>query len=237
MTKTIYAILLIIIVLALAGYWLFVYKSPAVNNNKTPAITNFDECAAAGNPIMESYPRQCNANGQTFTETIPASLNADGARLIAANNKECGIVGVLSGQYTYNENSKTWWFDIERNLELGDDGCNPACVVSDLTKTAEVNLRCTGLIEPSEPAGEKIRQLFTQKYPTYAETLTVRIAQETASHVRGTIVFVDGEPGGIFLAAKIDGNWQIVHDGNGEIPCSLSSYGFPNDMLSDCAAE
>jgi hypothetical protein len=33
-------------------------------------ITNFDECVAAGNPVMESYPRQCSANGQTFTEDL-----------------------------------------------------------------------------------------------------------------------------------------------------------------------
>jgi len=36
----------------------------------TPPITNFEECAAAGNPVMESYPRQCAANGNTFTEVI-----------------------------------------------------------------------------------------------------------------------------------------------------------------------
>jgi hypothetical protein len=35
-------------------------------------ITNFEECEAAGNPIMESYPRQCAANGETFTEEIDA---------------------------------------------------------------------------------------------------------------------------------------------------------------------
>jgi heat shock protein HslJ len=34
-------------------------------------ITSFEECAAAGYPIMESYPRQCNADGQTFTEVLP----------------------------------------------------------------------------------------------------------------------------------------------------------------------
>lgn len=34
------------------------------------AATNFEECAALGNPIMESYPRQCRANGQTFVEII-----------------------------------------------------------------------------------------------------------------------------------------------------------------------
>jgi len=35
------------------------------------AITNFEECVAAGNPILESYPRRCQAkDGQTFTEVI-----------------------------------------------------------------------------------------------------------------------------------------------------------------------
>ena len=34
-------------------------------------ITNFDECIAAGNPIMESHPRQCrSSDGQTFVEDI-----------------------------------------------------------------------------------------------------------------------------------------------------------------------
>lgn len=33
---------------------------------------NFVECAANGNPVMESYPRQCRAeNGQLFVEEIP----------------------------------------------------------------------------------------------------------------------------------------------------------------------
>jgi len=31
-------------------------------------IASFKECVAAGNPVMESYPRQCKANGQTFVE-------------------------------------------------------------------------------------------------------------------------------------------------------------------------
>jgi len=33
-------------------------------------ITSFAECAAAGYPIMESYPRQCRAGGQTFVEAV-----------------------------------------------------------------------------------------------------------------------------------------------------------------------
>jgi hypothetical protein len=36
----------------------------------TTQVTNFEECIKAGNPVMESYPRQCSANGKTFTEEI-----------------------------------------------------------------------------------------------------------------------------------------------------------------------
>jgi len=33
-------------------------------------ISNFEECIGAGNPAMESYPRQCRAGDNTFTEVI-----------------------------------------------------------------------------------------------------------------------------------------------------------------------
>jgi hypothetical protein len=33
-------------------------------------ITDFDECVIAGNPVMESYPRQCRADGKIFVENI-----------------------------------------------------------------------------------------------------------------------------------------------------------------------
>lgn len=40
--------------------------------NNSSEITNFEECMAAGNPAMESYPRQCRdpLSGQTFVEVI-----------------------------------------------------------------------------------------------------------------------------------------------------------------------
>lgn len=34
-------------------------------------INNFEECAAAGNPVMESYPEQCRtADGRLFVRVI-----------------------------------------------------------------------------------------------------------------------------------------------------------------------
>lgn len=47
-----------------AGYWY-------VHQQAVPPITSFSECAAAGNPVMESNPRQClTKDGMHFTEEI-----------------------------------------------------------------------------------------------------------------------------------------------------------------------
>lgn len=36
----------------------------------TGQVTNFEECVAAGNSVMESYPRQCRHNGTIYIEEI-----------------------------------------------------------------------------------------------------------------------------------------------------------------------
>ena len=38
--------------------------------DEKPTITNFEECVAAGNPVMESYPRQCSDGENTYVEDI-----------------------------------------------------------------------------------------------------------------------------------------------------------------------
>lgn len=41
-----------------------------------PQITSFEQCAAAGNPVMESYPRQCRTqDGKHFVEQIDIKNN------------------------------------------------------------------------------------------------------------------------------------------------------------------
>jgi hypothetical protein len=47
-----------------------------INNRKEMTINSYDECAAAGYPILESYPEQCTApNGKTYTR-IPSQEKA-----------------------------------------------------------------------------------------------------------------------------------------------------------------
>jgi hypothetical protein len=135
-----------------------------------PVITNFEECIAAGNPAMESYPRQCRANDQTFVEELeedcgcvcgpedswceakqecleswvedcPGTMYTyEQARAIALNS---GITeDQLTGDFVYNENTETWWLD----LNIKKEGCKPAMVIDEKTQSAEINWRCTGLI-------------------------------------------------------------------------------------------
>ncbi len=42
----------------------------SVDDDSEIIVTNFEECIAAGNPAMESYPRQCIHEGQHFVEDI-----------------------------------------------------------------------------------------------------------------------------------------------------------------------
>lgn len=49
--------------------------APTENEEEVQEPTSFTECVAAGNPVMESYPRQCNTpSGGHFVEDIGNEL-------------------------------------------------------------------------------------------------------------------------------------------------------------------
>lgn len=77
----------------------------------------------------------------TQTATPPMSL-ADAKQI--ASQSTCMQSGTLKDTAVYNPNSNTWWIDLDANAP----GCNPACIVSVATNTAEVNWRCTGAAVP-----------------------------------------------------------------------------------------
>lgn len=83
-------------------------------------------------------------NNEVQINLINSIISEAKARIIA--EKSCIKGGEALSAGTYNENSKTWLFDA--NLNATRAGCNPACVVNEKTKTAEINWRCTGLKEP-----------------------------------------------------------------------------------------
>jgi len=51
------------------------------------SVSSFDECVKAGNPVMESYPRQCRHGERTYTEVIETA--ADLIEKSCTNSSEC----------------------------------------------------------------------------------------------------------------------------------------------------
>ncbi|MBN2014761.1 MAG: DUF333 domain-containing protein [Candidatus Altiarchaeota archaeon] len=116
-------------------------------NSCVPVVNSFEDCVNAGYPVMESYPRQCKTpDGRTFTEEVcmtatGESMSLSEAKQIAVES-ECG--DRLKDTAFCNSNTGTWWID----LDIEQQGCNPACIVDIEAKTAEINWRCTGLLPP-----------------------------------------------------------------------------------------
>jgi hypothetical protein len=100
MKKWLKWVLIVLGVLIIISLGIFVYSilNPRVIGE--PAVpSNFEECLAAGNPAMESYPRQCHdsISGRTFTEEIfvtclPEQRNVDAC--IEIYQPVCGTVHV-----------------------------------------------------------------------------------------------------------------------------------------------
>ncbi len=97
-------IILIIVVIAIAGTGWWIYK-----NDKPVSINSFEECVAAGYPIMESYPEQCRTpEGQTFTRDIGNEL--DKSDLIRVTSPRPGDK-VTSPLTIRGEARGTWYFE------------------------------------------------------------------------------------------------------------------------------
>ncbi len=61
-----------------------------------PKVTNFEECVAAGYPVMESYPRQCRTPDELFIENVS---------VVGGEKDENGCL--ISAGYSWNESTQT----------------------------------------------------------------------------------------------------------------------------------
>ena len=97
MKKILLAGAAVVIVAGAAVWWQFGRK-------ESKPITSFKECVAAGNQIMESYPRQCKTkDGRTFVENVPSLpvLPAEGESPVAgicAESREENMIRVEVNQ-------------------------------------------------------------------------------------------------------------------------------------------
>jgi len=98
-----------------------------------------------------------------------------------------------------------------------------------------VSGKCEDVFEENKETA--IKNLFADKYGKDALEITIEINQETENHIKGGVVLPPGgsENSGMFLAAKVNDEWELVHDGQGAVPCLVAAeYNFPADMVKQC---
>ncbi|OGC47366.1 hypothetical protein A2886_01955 [candidate division WWE3 bacterium RIFCSPHIGHO2_01_FULL_42_13] len=110
--KFLYLLIIIVAILTVA----FVFSNKPVKE-----ITSFDECIAAGNPILESYPAQCIANGRGFRQDIGNELEKIDLIMIASPRPNETVSSPLE---ISGEARGTWYFEADFPVYLYDASGN-----------------------------------------------------------------------------------------------------------------
>ncbi len=110
-------------------------------------ITTDQECIGCADE--EEPEEETEEVPEEEEEVTQEGLTLEEARQIALNSS-CMEEGNITDNYTYNNYTHTWWFD----MDIEKPGCAPACVVDELNRSAEINWRCTGLIPENETTEE-----------------------------------------------------------------------------------
>lgn len=141
-------------------------------------ITNFEECAAAGNPIGESYPRQCWYGGRTFVENIGNELEkADLIRVYSPRPNQA----IRSPLTITGEARGYWFFEASFPVVLTDgDGL----IMAQGIATAQI-----------DPATGEINWMTTDFVPFEAE-LAFTVDKNALSN-KGTLILHKDNPSGL----------------------------------------
>ena len=91
----------------------------------------------------------------------------------------------------------------------------------------------TPTVDETESLKTVIKQLLIQEHGSSANGLIITVSKMTGDYAKGGASEQGG--GGIWLAAKINNQWQLVFDGNGVPDCQniKANYKFPADILTN----
>lgn len=119
---------------------------------------------------------------------------------------------------------------------LGGDKDAHGCVGSAGYQWCEIKQKCLRSWEEecSISSEDEVKTVLANKYKKSISDVTLKAVKKTDNHMSGSVNFSPGGvgEGGMFLAVKINNQWQVVFDGNGSVDCEkLAQYAFPQDML------
>ena len=166
----------VVIILILLAVSIYYFDSKKMVVEKVSA-TSFEECAAQGNPIMESYPEQCiDAVGNHFTHIISTSTEAtttDVSDLIKINFPKANAT-VTSPLVVKGQARGGWFFEGSFPVTLTDwDG----------KIIANSNAEANG-------------DWMTADFVPFTATLTFKLATTSYSS-KGTLILKNDNPSGL----------------------------------------
>ncbi len=90
-----------------------------------------------------------------------------------------------------------------------------------------------------EPMKDQIIQALSRKNSWDLSRVEVNVITVEGNFAKGDVKLKDEMGGGLWFAARVNGGWQIVYDGNGIITCDeLTNYqNFPKDLIPSCYDE
>ncbi len=110
---------IIAILLILGAVWYFWHDKTYPNPSE---VLSFEDCEAAGYPVMESYPRQCRtSDGRTFAEEIkvfPTYDNATSDNIVVDMPAPGSVTGK---EFTVSGKARgTWYFEASFPVKVLD---------------------------------------------------------------------------------------------------------------------
>jgi hypothetical protein len=101
-----------------------------------------------------------------------------------------------------------------------------------ITQTADTV--STPTIDETQNLINAIKAALHKKYPNATSSLNVTVSKIEGEYAKGMVTEQGG--GGMWFAAKQNGFWTLVWDGNGVIKCTdVSPFPqFPKDMIPEC---
>jgi hypothetical protein len=99
--------LIIAAILLLVAFALWYQRSIRTSQSGEGAIYSYEECVAAGNPVLESYPPQCTTkDGQTFTQDVGNAAELQD-QIVVENP---GPGDMVQTPFTINGSARGQWF-------------------------------------------------------------------------------------------------------------------------------